>query len=158
MSDDEYILKITWGSKKIKNPFKLMEKYTEKEIIKVIEGAYNNKNKGKRDKIEILTSTPQENGTATYKYYHFDQKTPFEYKDCNVMISIKSSDSKKNLTFEEKIGLLKLWVSKHNKTPKAGDMENNFDVGKFYQQSINNADKMKEVIAVVKDVENEEEE
>lgn len=151
MSNKERIIKLVWGVKSVKNDkLKCMSEYTEKEIITMMTKGAQAKKKGKADKAEVITATVDGDENIKYKRYYFDSKEEFSYGDCAVNINVKGKNNKA-LTFEEKLTLLKTWMRKKNIAPKVGDMENDFDVGKFYQQSVTNVGKMNEVISTVEE-------
>ena len=157
MAEKERIIKIIWGVKGVKNStLHCLSEYTEKEILSMVNKAKDHKKKGKSDKVEIITAITNDD-MVKYKRYYFDSKTEFSYGECAVSISAKGKNNK-TLTFEDKLGLLENWMKKKNKLPKVGDMENEFDVGKFYHQSITNAKKMKEVITLAEQYTQQEEE
>lgn len=149
MSEKERIIKLTWGIKKHENKFKILHEYTENDIVNTINSLYKDSKKGKTDKLEIITAIEQKDGIPKYKHYYFDSKTDFKYEECSVNIKVKSKNNNKSITFDEKVELLKSWLKSKNTIPEPGSIERGFDVGKFYQQTINNADKMNEVISAV---------
>ena len=151
MSNKECILKLTWGVKSVKNDkLKCMKEYTEKEILNTVNKAVNNDKKGKMDKVEIITSIV-DGEEVKYKHYFFDSKTEFTYGECAVNITVKNKNPAKALSFEDKLALLKSWLAKNGVIPKPGAIENDFDVGKFYQQSVTNVDKMNSVVSTVEE-------
>ena len=150
MSEKERIIKLVWSVKHIKGcPFKCMNEYTEKDILSKVNEAYEVEKKGKADKVDIITAISQKDGEVKYKHYTYDSKNEFTYGDCVVNISVKNKNNSKALTFEEKLGLLESWCRKRGKIPSNGDMENDFDVGKFYNQSVTSVNKLGNVITAV---------
>lgn len=150
MADKERIIKLVWGVKSMKNTkLKYMEEYTEKEINTLVDKAYKNDKKGKSDKVEVITTIIDSDGGIKYKRYFFDNKNEYTYGDCMVSITAKNKNAAKAMTFEDKLNLLEGWLKKKGVIPKVGDLMNDFDVGKFYQQSVTNVNKLNEVISTV---------
>lgn len=149
MTEKERIIKLVWGIKKHDNKFKCMHEYTENDIVNTINDIYKDGKKGKTDKLDIITAIEQKDGIPKYKHYYFDPKTDFNYEECSVNITVKNKKPNKQMTFEEKVNLLKSWLKNKNTIPEPGNLENGFDVGKFYQQALSNTEKMSEVITAV---------
>ena len=150
MSEKERIIKLVWGVKSVKNDkLKCMSEYSEKDISSMVNKAYKTEKKGKMDKVEIITATVGKDDSVIYKRYAFDPKNELVCEECAINISVKNKSAKQTMTFEDKLALLESWMRKKNVIPKVGDLENEFDVGKFYQQSVTNANKMSEVLSTV---------
>lgn len=152
----EQIIKLKWMVKKTPTTLKCMKEYTEQELINVISKAFNNSRKANEeakkpssDKVDIITAIVNDDDTIKYKHYYFDNKTDFTHENCIVNINIKTENKNKKLTYEEKVELLTSFLKKKLTIPKPGDLMNDFDVGKFYQQSIQSGSRMKEIKTIV---------
>ena len=152
----ERIIKLKWMVKKIPTTLKCMNEYNEKDLINIISKVYNDSRKANEeakkpstDKVDIITAIVNNDDNIKYRHYYFDSKTEFTHDECIVNINVKNENKNKKLTYEEKIELLTTFLKKNSCIPKPGDMINNFDVGKFYQQSIQNSSRIKELKNIV---------
>lgn len=139
----ETIIKIDYRTN-MPIPFKLFHKYSSQNITQCVIDTFANRKRN--DKIEIITYEIQ-NETPSYKQYYFDNKsTEPKIEKCNIKIMVEQP-RKKAPDFEEKLSLLKTWVSKNNKIPEIGDHieGSDIDIGKFYQSIIKNEEKINKV-------------
>lgn len=142
----ETILKIIWKCKNKENEeLELLNEYSAETIDNLCREAFDDKTKS--DKIDIITVC-KEGEDITYYNYFFDGKHDYERKEVAVNISIKQP-AKKQLTFEEKLGLFSKYVKSKNEVPKKGEMIDDFDVGAFYQQVSTSSEKVKQVDKIV---------
>lgn len=142
----ETILKLFWKSKKVENEeLELLNEYDTETIDELCKEAFEKKTK--TDKIEIITMT-KEDDRATYYQYFFDSKHDYERKEVAINITVKQP-AKKQLTFEEKLGLFSQYVKDNNKVPEKGTLINDCDIGAFYQQISSSGEKVKQVDKVV---------
>lgn len=152
----ERIIKLKWMVKKIPTTLKCMKEYSEKDLINIVSKAYNDSRKANEeakkpsaDKVDIITAIVNGDDDIKYRHYYFDNKTEFTHDECGVNINVKTENKGKKLTYEEKVELLTTFLKKKYSVPKPGDLINDFDVGKFYQQSIQSGSRMKEIRNIV---------